>query len=112
MPPQNYFINILHVDTFEDESPETTLARLVATVNIEPNRGQGHTVKYQIIAKAFICFNPRPGGNWAQAFNLFLSKIWDENVTNFASFSVCLRRTATGPGCLVEGGRRQARSLR
>ena len=28
------------------------------------------------------------------------------------SFSVCLRRTATGPGCLVERGRRLARSLR
>ena len=51
-------------------------------------------------------------GKWGQAFNSFLSKIQDENVTNFASFSVCPRRTATGPGCLVEGGRRLARSLR
>ena len=25
-----------------------------------------------------------PGGNLGQAFNSFLSKIWDENVTNFA----------------------------
>ena len=29
-----------------------------------------------------------PGGNLGQAFNSFLSKIRDENVTNFASFSV------------------------
>ena len=29
-----------------------------------------------------------PGGNLGQAFNSFFSKIWDENVTNFASLSV------------------------
>ena len=42
-----------------------------------------------------------PGSNMEQAFNFFLSKIWDENVTNFASFSVN-SLAILGNSCLLQ----------
>ena len=60
-------------------------------MSFSPGQESYHTIKYQIIAGAFFfvfqSFN-RPGVYLGQAFNSFLTKIWDENVTNFASFSV------------------------
>ena len=44
-------------------------------MSFSPGRESYHTVKYQIIGRAFICFNHRPGvylgpgGNLGQAFN-------------------------------------------
>ena len=41
LPPQNSFINILHIDAFEDESPETTggVVGRMAVDNLDTRQG-------------------------------------------------------------------------
>ena len=72
--------NILEIDEVMFSVPNYVL-----TYHKIPNNSRG-VYLFQSFNKPGVYLGP--GSNLGQVFNSFLSKIWDENVTNFTIFSV------------------------